>query len=45
MSPIPLLLYIIYTLALYILASRNINYLEIIEDNIFRDTVIYLGEQ
>ena len=45
MSPIPLLLYIIYTLALYIVVSQNINYLEIIEDNIFRDTVIYLGEQ
>jgi hypothetical protein len=45
MNFITLLLYTIYTLALYIIASRNIDYLEIIEDNIFRDTTIYLGEQ
>lgn len=45
MSYITLLLYIIYTLALYIIASWNIDYLEIIENDIFCDTTIYVGKR
>jgi hypothetical protein len=44
MGLITLLLYIFYTPALYIIVSQNINYLEIIKDNIFYNIIVYLGE-
>lgn len=44
MPILKLILYTIYMIALYILASKNMDYLEIVKNNIYSSTTILFGE-